>query len=90
MMRLDVFLKTSRLIKRRSAAKELCDHGRVRIGGLPAKAGREIKAGDVLALSVRGRNLTVEVMEIPSGNVPKERAAGIYRIIEDMPVSEDD
>ncbi len=89
-MRLDVFLKTSRLVKRRSAAKELCDHGSVRVGGSPAKAGRELRPGDVITLSLRGRDLTVEAVEIPSGNVPKEMAAGIYRIIGDTPVSEDD
>ncbi len=88
-MRLDVFLKTSRLVKRRSVAKELCDRGGVRIAGLPAKAGRELKAGDVITLSFRGRNLTIETVEIPSGNVPKDKAAGIYRIIGDTPVSED-
>ena len=88
-MRVDVFLKTSRLIKRRSAARELCDRGGVRINGLPAKAGRELKAGDVIALSLPRRILTVGVIEIPSGNLPKERASGTYRIIEDMPVSEE-
>ena len=85
-MRLDAFLKTSRLIKRRSVAKEFCDKGRVRIGGLSAKAGRELKAGDVITLSLPRRKLTFEVIEIPSGNLPKERAAGIYRIVEDRPV----
>jgi ribosomal 50S subunit-recycling heat shock protein len=89
-MRLDIFLKTSRLIKRRSVAKELCDRGRVGIGGLAAKAGREIKAGDVLTLALSRRKLTVEVLEIPSGNVSKETASGLYRVIADLRVEEED
>jgi ribosomal 50S subunit-recycling heat shock protein len=89
-MRLDIFLKTSRLIKRRSVAKELCDRGKVEVGGLAAKAGREIKAGDVLTLALSRRKLTVEVVEIPSGNVSKETASGLYRVIADLRVEEED
>ena len=88
-MRLDIFLKTSRLIKRRSVAKELCDRGKVQVGGAPAKAGREIKAGDVLTMALPRRKLTVEVREIPSGNVTKEMAAGLYKVIEDLRVEEE-
>jgi ribosomal 50S subunit-recycling heat shock protein len=88
-MRLDVFLKTSRLIKRRSVAKELCDRGKVDVGGAPAKAGREMKAGDVLTLALHGRKLTVAVAEIPSGNVSKDKAALLYRVIEDLRVEEE-
>ncbi len=84
-----MFLKNSRLIKRRSVAKELCDRGLVSINGLAVKAARKIKAGDVLALSLSRRKLTFEVIEIPSGNVTKEKAAGLYRIIEELPVAED-
>jgi ribosomal 50S subunit-recycling heat shock protein len=88
-MRLDVFLKTSRLIKRRSVAKELCDRGKVEVSGAQAKAGREIKAGDLLTMALPRRKLTVEVAEIPSGNVSKEKAAGLYRVIEDLRVEEE-
>jgi ribosomal 50S subunit-recycling heat shock protein len=88
-MRLDVFLKTSRLIKRRSVAKELCDRGKVEVGGAPAKAGREVKAGDLLTMALHGRKLTVEVAEIPSGNVSKEKAAGLYSVIEDLRIEEE-
>ena len=88
-MRLDIFLKISRLIKRRSVAKELCDRGRVEVGGAHAKAGREIKAGDVLTIALPRRKLTVEVVEIPSGNVAKEKAAGLYMVIEDLRVEEE-
>jgi len=83
-MRLDLFLKTSRLVKRRSVAKDYCDAGKVRVGGSAAKAGRELKAGDVLTLNLPKRRVTVEVVEIPLGNVTKERAQTLYRILEDV------
>ncbi len=83
-MRLDLYLKVSRLIKRRSLAKEYCDGGRVRVGGSSAKPGREIKEGDVLDLRLPRRRLTVEVLEIPKGNVSKERAGELYRVLEEI------
>lgn len=88
-MRLDIFLKTSRLIKRRSVAKELCDRGKVRVGGVAAKAGREIKAGDVLTIALPRRKLTASVVEIPPGNVTKEKAAALCKVIEDLRVEEE-
>ena len=89
-MRLDAFLKVSRLVKRRSVAKDLCDAGGVRVGGAKAKPGRELKAGDVLSVRLKRRRVVVEVVEIPRGNVPKERAHELYRIIEDSAVNEDE
>lgn len=80
-MRLDVFLKTSRLVKRRSVAKEMCDDGRVTVGGAAARPGREIKPGDVITIELSRRVVDAEVVEISSGNVPKERAAELYRIL---------
>ena len=82
-MRLDMFLKTSRLVKRRSVAKELCDKGRAKVGGQSAKAGREVKEGDVLSLNLSRRKVVAEIVLIPPGNVSKERAAELYKIIED-------
>jgi len=83
-MRLDIFLKTSRLVKRRSVAKDYCDAGRVRVGGVSAKPARELKEGDVLALRLPKRRLVLEVIELPSGNVSKERASSLYKVIEDV------
>ena len=80
-MRLDLYLKVSRLVKRRSLAKEYCDGGRVKVGGSSAKPGREIKEGDMLELRLPRRRLTVEVVEIPKGNVSKERAGELYRVV---------
>ena len=89
-MRLDVFLKTSRLVKRRAVAKELCDAGRIRVGGVKAKPARELKAGDILTLELPRRRLVAEVLELPAkGNVSKDMATGLYKIIEDIPKKED-
>lgn len=82
-MRLDVFLKTSRLIKRRTLAKEYCDEGWVLVGGVPAKPGREMKEGDRITLDLPRRRLVAEVVVIPKGNVPKEQAVGLYHVIDD-------
>lgn len=88
-MRLDVFLKTSRLVKRRAVAKEFCDAGQVLVGGSPAKAGREVRPGDVITLDLTRRRVVAEVVSIPARGVAKADAAGLYRIIEDV-VKQDD
>lgn len=82
-MRLDMFLKISRLVKRRSVAKEFCGSGRILVGAAPAKPGREVKGGDIITLDLARRKTVVEVLEIPKGNVSKDMAAGLYRVIED-------
>jgi len=84
-----MFLKTSRLVKRRSVANELCDKGRVLVGGSSAKASREVKPGDVLTLKLPRRRIVAEVVEVPKGNVSKERATGLYTIIEDSAADEE-
>ena len=61
-MRLDKYLKVSRLIKRRSVAKEVCDGGKVSVNGKTAKAGTEVKVGDVLEIGFGPRMLKVEVL----------------------------
>lgn len=85
-MRLDRFLKLSRLIKQRSVAKWACDAGRVSILGRKAKAGTVVKVGDELTISLRDRTLRVRVLEIPSGNVGKEQARALCEVIEDVNV----
>jgi len=89
-MRLDVFLKTSRLVKRRTLAKEYCEEGRVTAGGGPAKPGREVKAGDVITIELSRRVVVFEVVETPVGNVTKERAATLYKILEDKVKDKED
>lgn len=79
-MRLDKYLKTARLIKRRTVANEACDNGLVSVNGKPAKAGYEVKAGDVISLRFGLRTLTVEVLAV-SENVRQADAPGLYREI---------
>ncbi|MBR5231741.1 MAG: RNA-binding S4 domain-containing protein [Clostridia bacterium] len=81
-MRLDKFLKVSRIIKRRTVAKEACDGGRVSINGKVCKPGAEVKAGDVLEIrfgSRVGRYQITDVREV----VRKENAAEMYRVLEE-------
>ena len=79
-MRLDKFLKVSRLIKRRTVANEACDNARVSVNGRPAKASYDVKVGDVLQIQVGARAVTVEVLQV-SDNVRKDDAVGMYREI---------
>lgn len=88
-MRVDIFLKQTRLVKRRSLAKELCDEGAVSIHGRPVRAGKDVAAGDELALNMRHRRLVVEVLEVPSRPPPAARASDFYRIISDEQVEHD-
>lgn len=81
-MRLDKFLKTSRLIKRRAVAKEVCDAGRVEVNGRTAKAGTEVKPGDKLEISFGSRLLKVEVVAILN-NVRTDQARELYRVLEE-------
>ncbi len=79
-MRLDKYLKVSRIIKRRTVAKEACDGGRVTVCGKIAKAGTEVKAGDVLEIrfgSRMGRYRITDVREV----VRKEDAAAMYEVL---------
>ncbi len=86
-MRLDQFLKLSRIIKQRSVAKWACDAGRVEVTGRKARAGTRVQAGDEVAVSLRDRFLRIRVLEVPSGNVSKERARTLYEIVEERDVS---
>lgn len=79
-MRLDKYLKVSRLIKRRTIANEACDNDRITVNGKSAKASYQVKIGDVIEITFGQRTLKVEVMEI-SEHVLKNDAAGLYREI---------
>ena len=79
-MRLDKYLKVSRLIKRRTVANDACDNARVTVNGRPAKASYDVKVGDVLCIVFGQRSLTVEVLAVADA-VRKDDAAAMYREI---------
>lgn len=79
-MRIDKFLKVSRLIKRRAVANEACDAGRVSINGRTVKAGAEVKPGDTVSVAFGERTLTVEVLSVDE-HASKSDAPAMYRQI---------
>ena len=79
-MRLDKFLKISRLIKRRTVANEACDAGRVLVNGKSAKATVKVKPGDIIEIQFGSRNVKVEVLEIRE-TVRKEDVESLYRYL---------
>ncbi|MBR7063254.1 MAG: RNA-binding S4 domain-containing protein [Clostridia bacterium] len=81
-MRIDKFLKISRVIKRRTVANEACDAGRVTINGRPAKASAEVKEGDVVEIGFGTGKTRFQVLKVTE-TVRKEDAAGMYRLLEE-------
>ena len=79
-MRLDKYLKVSRLIMRRTVAYEACDAGRVLINDKPAKASAQVKAGDILEIQFGSRNVKVQVLDVQE-TVRKEAAGELYRYL---------
>ena len=79
-MRLDKYLKVSRLIKRRTVANEACDAGRVLINEKPAKAGTAVKIGDTITIQFGSKEVKVEVLDV-SEVVRKEEAKEMYRYL---------
>ena len=80
-MRLDKYLKVSRIIKRRTVANEACDGGRVSVNGRQVKASYDVKIGDVLEISFGLRTIKVEVLSVAEV-VKKDDAALLYRLID--------
>jgi Ribosome-associated heat shock protein implicated in the recycling of the 50S subunit (S4 paralog) len=79
-MRLDKFLKVSRLIKRRSIANEACDAGRVLVNDRPAKASIKVKVGDILEIQFGTKSVKVEVLDIKD-TTKKDEAQELYRYL---------
>ena len=77
-MRLDKYLKVSRLIKRRTVANEACDNGRISVNGRVVKASYDVKVGDKIEISMGTRTVAVEVLQVAE-NVRKDDAAGMYK-----------
>lgn len=80
-MRLDKYLKVSRLIKRRTVANEACDAGRVSVNGKTARASYDVKTGDIIEISFGTRLVKLEVTNVAE-TVKKDDAAMLYKIIE--------
>ena len=81
-MRLDKFLKVSRLIKRRTVANAVSEMGRVLVNGNIAKPAKKLKVGDVIEIEYSNRIEKISVLIIPTGNVSIQDASSLYRIIE--------
>ena len=79
-MRLDKYLKVSRLIQRRTVANEACDNARISVNGRPAKASYDVKVGDKIEISMGGRTVAVEVLQVAE-SVRKDDAAAMYKEI---------
>ncbi|MBQ3503525.1 MAG: RNA-binding S4 domain-containing protein [Oscillospiraceae bacterium] len=77
-MRLDKYLKVSRLIKRRTVANEACDNGRISVNGRVVKASYDVKVGDRIEISMGSRTVAVEVLLVAE-NVRKDDAAAMYK-----------
>ena len=79
-MRLDKYLKVSRLIKRRTVANEACDAGRVLINDKPAKASANVKAGDIITIQFGNKDVKVEVLDVQE-TVRKENAGELFKYL---------
>ena len=79
-MRLDKFLKVSRLIKRRTVANEACDSQRISVNGKNAKASYDVKIGDLITVAFGTKSITVKVLEIKE-TTKKSESCGMYEII---------
>ena len=80
-MRLDLFLKLSRLIPRRTLAREVCDHGAVSVNGLVARGSRVVRVGDLIALRQRHKLTAVKVARIPRVSPTRSEAATLYEFV---------
>jgi len=89
-MRLDLFLKASRLIARRSLAQKFCDANRVKVNGLAAKSSREIKANDEIEVKKGNRLMRVKVLQVPAAKqVSRETAANLYEVLSEETLADD-
>lgn len=80
-MRLDKYLKVSRIIKRRTVAKEACESGRVSINGKVAKPSTDIKEGDIIEITFANKKLKAKILNV-SEHVRKDEARDLYEILE--------
>lgn len=77
-MRLDKFLKVSRIIKRRTVANDVCDSARVFVNDNPAKPAKQLKVGDVITIEYKNASKNYKVLSLPSGNVSIQQSSELY------------
>lgn len=88
-MRLDLFLKASRLILRRTLAQQFCDKGLVKINGIKAKSSREVKSADEITIKRGNKLLIIKVLQIPnSKQVSRQDAASLYEVVSEETLSD--
>jgi ribosomal 50S subunit-recycling heat shock protein len=89
-MRLDQFLRASRLVLRRTVAQELCEAGAVTVNGLAARPSRAVRPGDLLAVTRRERILTVRVLALPnSKQVSRAEAPTLYEVVGETTIKDE-
>ena len=81
-MRLDKFLKVSRLIKRRTVANEVSEQGRIYVNGNVAKPSKQLKEGDEIRIAQANKDIIVKILKIPQGNVSVQEAPTLYEEIQ--------
>ena len=81
MARLDSYLKNSGLVKQRGEAKRACTSGRVQVNGAPAKAGREVRVGEVITLETDSALVEAEILDIPQRPAPRSQRERYYRVL---------
>lgn len=81
-MRLDKFLKVSRIIKRRPIAKLVVDGGKVKLDGKVAKAAAEVKVGQILEIEYYNKYFKFEILQVPLGNVSKDKTSDLVKLLE--------
>ncbi len=89
-MRLDLFLRASRLVLRRTVAQELCEAGAVLVGGVPARSSRTVREGDQITVRRRERALTVRVLSLPqTKQVSRADASSLYEVVSDIRLNDE-
>ena len=81
-MRLDKFLKVSRLINRWTVANEVSDMGRVLINGNPAKAAKQVKENDIITIEYANRTVKAKILKVPTGNVSIQESSTLYELLD--------
>ena len=88
-MRLDLFLKHTGLVKRRAIAKEMCDGGKVSQGDKKAAPADEVHLGDVLQINYGARRVELKVLDIPRGQIPKEKREHYFQVLSETKTDDD-